>query len=175
VCRDNLAALAVRPERPARPLIFALATLAFPAFAAAQQFTFKPAVQWEARADAVIAPASAAQLGIGANVPIGYYVRLGAVVAGGPAWRDGQTAASARLDLTARYLFDPFHEIPWAPYIGGGFTSTWDDPARPHGYLLVVAGVEGPASRGWRTAVEAGLGDGFRLGIVFRRARANGR
>jgi hypothetical protein len=102
-------------------------------------------------------------------------VRLGASLAAGPEWRDGQAVASARLDLTARYLFDPFHEIPWAPYAGGGFTSTRDDRARLRGYLLVVAGVEGPAYRGWRTAVEAGLGDGFRLGIVLRRARANAR
>ncbi len=156
--------------------LFAVAVAA-PVMAGAQEFAFKPVVQWQIRADAAVAPAPAIQLGAGVNVPLGYYVRLDGTLAAGPEWTGGRTITNARLDLTARYLFDPFHEIPWAPYVAGGLTSIRDekDAPRLRGYLLLILGIEGPAYRGWRTAFEGALGGGVRIGVVLRRARENGR
>jgi hypothetical protein len=153
------------------PLIgFALAPPALPA----QEYVFSPPVQWEARADALFGSLATAQLGVGVNVPAGTYVRLGAVVAAGGAQRAGRTVATGRMDLVTRYLLDPFREARWGPYASAGVSVRRDD-AHWRGYLLAVAGIEGPVHGGWRQAVEIGLGDGFRVGIVLRRARTNGR
>ena len=94
---------------------------ALPARALAQVEPFKPAVQFEARLDALGGPPAGAQAGIGANVPAGYYVRIGADVAGGAVSRGGAAVASARIDVASRFLLDPFREFRWAPYVGGGF------------------------------------------------------
>jgi hypothetical protein len=153
------------------PLIgFALA----PAALAAQDYAFSPRVQWEARADALFGSPTSGQLGAGVNIPAGYYVRLGASVAAGGAQHAGRTSATARTDLVTRYLLDPFRELRWGPYAGAGLSVRRDD-AHWRGYLLAIAGIEGPVRGGWRTAVEIGLGGGFRAGIVLRRARTNGR
>jgi hypothetical protein len=143
----------------------------------AQDPGFKPPVQLELRADVLGGPPAGAQLGIGANMAADSYVRIGLDVAGGIAARDGGVGA-ARADLVARYLFDPFKEIRWGPYAGGGISAQWYDRsggANWRGNLLVVLGVEGPVHAGWRTSVELGLGGGARLGVVLRRARSNGR
>lgn len=146
-----------------------------PVAALAQEFAFQPRTQLELRADGLAGPPGALQFGAGANVPAGWYVRLGATLAAGPAWRDGRGVASARADVAARFLLDPFKEFPWSAYAGGGLTTRWNDPAGSRGYLLFLLGVEGPEHGGWRTAVEAALGGGARLGVVLRRARSNGR
>jgi hypothetical protein len=145
-----------------------------PAALAAQDYAFSPRVQWAARADALFGAPSSGQLGVGVNIPAGYYVRLDASVAAGGTERGGRTAATARTDLVTRYLLDPFRESRWGPYAGAGLSVRWDD-AHWQGYLLALAGIEGPARGGWRTALEIGLGGGFRAGIVLRRARTNGR
>ncbi|HVT40886.1 MAG TPA: hypothetical protein VHE78_17735 [Gemmatimonadaceae bacterium] len=146
-----------------------------PSSVRAQDYDFRPRVQWEARADGLLASPAAAQIGVGANVPGGYYMRYGVTAAAGPAWTRQADVATARVDLTARYLLDPFHEIAWGLYGGAGLSSRWDKATNWREYLLVVAGAEGPARRGWRVALEVGLGGGARIGIVLRRARANGR
>jgi hypothetical protein len=152
----------------------ALAALV-PSIGAAQEFDFRPRLQVEARADGVLAATSGVQVGVGANVPSGYYLRLGLTAAAGPAWRDARTIASGRLDVSARYLLDPFREIRWSLYAGTGLTARWDEVSRWRGYLLFLAGIEGPEHRGWTTALEAGFGGGVRVGVVLRRARRNGR
>lgn len=152
-----------------------LAVAAAPAALAAQFAPLKPAVQFELRADAISGPPPGGQLGVGANVPAGAYVRLGIDAAAGAAARDGAAFASARVDAAARYLLDPYGEFKWAPYVGGGLTAAWDRRGTRRADLLLIAGVEGPAKGGWRTALEVGLGGGARLGIVLRRARSNGR
>jgi hypothetical protein len=96
-------------------------------------------------------------------------------VAAGVVSRDGAAVTGGRVDLVTRYLLDPFREFRWGPYGGGGFTAQWDRRANWRSDLLVLIGVEGPVHAGWRTAVELGLGGGARLGVVFRRARSNGR
>jgi hypothetical protein len=143
--------------------------------AAAQAPSFKPALQWEARVDALAGSPAGGEAGFGANVAAGYYVRIGLDAAMGAAWRDGGAVTSARTDFVARYLLDPFKQFKWGPYAGGGFTAQWDRGANWRGDLLVVVGLEGPVHAGWRPAVELGLGGGARLGVVLRRARSNGR
>jgi hypothetical protein len=152
-----------------------LAVAATPCGAGAQSEPFKPAVQFEARVDALAGPPAGAQAGIGANIPAGYYLRIGADIAAGAASRSGAAIASARADVAARFLLDPFREFRWGPYVGGGFTAQWDQRANWRGDLLLLLGFEGPAHAGWRTSVELGLGGGARLGVVLRRARSNGR
>jgi hypothetical protein len=153
----------------------AAAMFAAPAPTAAQQVAFQPPVQFEARLDLLGGPPAGVQVAAGANVAADYYLRIGADVAAGVAARGGAAVASGRVDVAARYLLDPFHEFRWGPYAGGGFTTQWNRVAGWRGDLLLLVGVEGPAHRGWRTSVELGLGGGARLGVVFRRARSNGR
>src|ERR1700730_6767551 len=100
-------------------------------------------------------------------------MRFGITAAAGYAWTHEAGMSSARVDLSARYLLDPFHEIAWGLYGGAGFSSRWDEASHWHEYLLVLAGVEGPAKGGWRAAIEGGLGGGVRIGVVLRRARQN--
>jgi hypothetical protein len=153
----------------------AVGVAAAPTLAAAQGQPFQPAVQWEARVDALTGPPAGAQAGVGANVAAGYYLRLGLDAAIGAASRGGGTVTSGRVDFVTRYLLDPFREFKWGPYAGGGLTAQWDRHANWRGDLLVVVGFEGPVHAGWRAAIEAGLGGGARLGVVLRRARLNGR
>jgi hypothetical protein len=156
--------------------LYRLALLvAVPGLLGAQVAALKPPVQFELRADLLGGPPAGMQAGLGANVAAGYYVRLGVDAAAGGSMHDGDAVASGRVDVTARYLLDPFREFKWGPYFGGGFTAQWDRRAVRRGDLLLLAGLEGPARAGWRTAFEVGLGGGARLGVVLRRARSNGR
>ena len=153
----------------------ALTLIVAPAALLAQTVEFKPPVQFEMRADLLAGPPPGAQVGLGANVAAGYYLRIEVDAAAGASLRDGSAFASGRVDVVTRYLLDPFREIKWAPYVGGGFTAQWDRRAPRRGDLLLLACVEGPVHGGWLTSVELGLGGGARLGVVLRRARSNGR
>ena len=153
----------------------AAALVASPASALAQADAFKPAAQFAARVDALGGPPAGAQAGIGANIAAGYYLRIGADAAAGVSTRDGSAVASGRIDLVTRYLLDPFREFRCGPYAGAGFTAQWDRRAGWRGDLLLLIGIEGPVHAGWGSSVELGLGGGARLGVVLRRARANGR
>ena len=155
------------------PLALALPLAAPASFG--QEFAFKPRVQWEVRADGIFSSSSTAQAGAGLNVASGYYVRVGLVVAAGETASRGRMFASARTDFTMRYLLDPFQELHWAPYFGAGFSGAHDAATSWRGYLLALAGIEGPSHGGWRPSLELGLGGGVRAGIVLRRARTNGR
>lgn len=141
--------------------------------AGAQQI--KPLVQWQARADFIAARESLVQIGGGLNLPAGYYVRLGVDVAGGPQFAAGRTVFAGRTDFTARFLLDPFMETRYGLYGGGGVSVRWTDVQGWREYLVVLAGLEGPAHSGWRSAIEAGLGGGTRVGVVLRRARTASR
>ena len=164
------------PAAARSPLVCLVVMMMFsaPRWLAAQEFTFSPQVQAEWRTDVLSGPPAALQFGAGLNLPAGYYVRVGLTAAGGVAWRAGATVGSARVDLTTRYLLDPFGELRWSFYGGAGVSARIDE-SHARTFLLVVGGVEGPALHGWRTSIEAGLGGGARLGIVLRRARKNGR
>lgn len=140
-------------------------------------------------ADVVRAESTALHLGVGASVIVGRYVRLGALVAGGPRLdgdRDGARPLDVRADAFVRFVVDPYVERRWAPYGAAGASvrrtperraplaiGPANERVRP--YLLLALGVEGPPTRGWLPAAELGVGGGTRLGVVLRRARADGR
>ncbi len=170
----GMVARAIISARMAVPAL-AIAHMAVPALAMAQADVLKPPMQFEARIDALGGPPAGAQGGVGANVMAGYYLRIGADIAAGVSSRDGNAVSSGRADFVARYLLDPFSEMRWGPYVGGGFTAQWDRGANWRGDLLFLIGLEGPVHAGWRTSVELGLGGGARLGVVLRRARSVGR
>lgn len=134
---------------------------AAPAEAFAQE---TPRIQPEVRLDAFAGPPRAAHVGAGVSAPLGTYVRFG-LVAGVGADSDG---LSGRTDLFARFTLDPFREKRWAPYGAGGVSVRYGSSTR--GNLLLLAGVEGPAGRGFAPAVEFGFGGGFRAGLILRRA-----
>jgi hypothetical protein len=151
----------------------ALVTIALPL--AAQGYTLKPRLQAELRADAVVARRASVLVMAGANVPVGLYVRAGVAAGVGTVVLDGEARAAQRLDLTMRFLLDPFGETRWGPYAGGGLTLRRDGDERAVAGLMLVLGVEGLRGRRWSPAVELALGEGVRLAAVWRRTRNNGR
>ncbi|MGH7664923.1 MAG: hypothetical protein ACRENI_11590 [Gemmatimonadaceae bacterium] len=124
--------------------------------------------QWEVRADAFLADVDAVHIGLGINLPLNSYVRLGLAGAGGAAWVDDERVGSARVDVVARLLLDPLRQQRWGFYAGGGGGVRYDGPDRVRGQLIVVVGLESPAIGGLAPSLEVGLGDGLRLGIVLR-------
>jgi hypothetical protein len=137
------------------------------------QMPSQPSISAEYRADMLFGGGTAAQVGGGAQVPLGYYVRLGVTGAAGVTSRDGDSVASGRVDVIARYLLDPFREVAWTPSFGGGLTVRYDDgDARPRTYLAVVLDVEGPRiRRAFSPALQLGLGGGTRIGVALRATR----
>ena len=112
------------------------------------------------------------QGGLGANVPLGIYVRLELVGAGGITRLDGVNQKSARVDAIARFLLDPFNETTWGLSIGGGMSAMFEANAATHEYLVVVADLEAPRIGAVTPALQIGLGGGVRVGIVMRASRA---
>jgi hypothetical protein len=125
----------------------------------------------EGRIDGMLAGPPAIHAGVGITQPLGTYVRAGVVGAVGGS-SDG---VSGRSDLFARFHLDPFRQHRWAPYAGGGLTARFDADRRTRYYLLILAGVDGPAADGIATSIEAGLGGGGRIGVTIRRATAERR
>jgi hypothetical protein len=115
------------------------------------------------------------QAGIGTNVPLGYYVRLEIVGAGGVTQRDSVDHKSARVDAIARFLLDPFAETEWGLSIGGGMSTMIEEGERTREYLVVVADLEAPRVAGIVPALQIGLGGGVRIGIVARGYRSGRR
>jgi hypothetical protein len=129
----------------------------------------------EVRSDVVVARGNALEAGAALEIPLDYYVRLGLGASGGVARRDGATLGVARADVIARFLLDPFREVPWGLSLGGGLSVpvVAGDRAKP--YLAIVMDVEGPRRHGISPAVQLGLGGGARLGIALRRSPATRR
>ena len=133
----------------------------------------RTAPQWEFRQDATVSREPGAHLGVGVNVRADYYVRLGVALSAGAFQRDDNVwVGSQRLDLTARYLLDPFGERPRGWYGGGGVSIAQRPGERATAALLLLVGLEGRARRVVIPAVELGVGDGVRVGVVLRRPRA---
>ncbi len=142
----------------------------------AQRATDARDPQLELRADALVARWTSAQLGLGANVPLGNYVRVGVTGALGNTFVGGGGHASGRADLIARFLLDPYREHRWGPYAGGGMSALWSAPGDQwNGAIVAVIGVEGSAAGAVRTALELGLGGGTRIGLVLRWGRRDRR
>ncbi|MEP6733591.1 MAG: hypothetical protein ABJE10_23295, partial [bacterium] len=88
------------------------------------------------------------QGGAGLEIPMGYYTRIGVIGAGGADIERGRQDGSGRLDILARFLFDPFRQQRWGVSAGGGvsFRARARDHVRP--YLVTVVDLEGPRSSG---------------------------
>ncbi|HEY7878050.1 MAG TPA: hypothetical protein VIC55_07485 [Gemmatimonadaceae bacterium] len=89
--------------------------------------------------------------------------------AGGAARDGGITTGSGRADAIVRFLLDPFGESRWGLSTGGGVSVRYDPRRGWREYLVVVADLEGPASKAMVPAVQVGLGGGVRVGLVLRR------
>lgn len=125
----------------------------------------------QVRVDAInVSSASSGTLqgGLGANIPFGYYVRLELDGAGGVTRRDGLNHNSARVDALARFLLDPFNDVPWGLSIGGGMSAMFEQSTTTREYLVVVVDLETPHVAMVTPALQFGLGGGFRAGVVLR-------
>lgn len=143
-------------------LVLALAT----SRAVYAQGEYQLRVTPELRADAIrLNDRFGAEAGGGAQIPMGYYTRIGVTALAGVF----ESNASGRLDVVARFLFDPFLQQRWGVSAGGGisFRARANDHVRP--YLLTVIDLEGPHSAsGLAPALQLGLGGGIRLGGALR-------
>jgi len=128
--------------------------------------------QWEVRQDVTLASEPGTHLGLGLNVRAGYYVRVGAAIAAGTVRREADAWMGAqRIDLTARFLLDPFGERRRAWYGGGGVSLAQVAGEEPTAVLNLLVGLEGQQRRKITPAIELGVGGGVRLGVVLRRTR----
>jgi hypothetical protein len=125
-----------------------------------------PKARIEGRLDALIASRTATELGAGIFVPLGTYVRSGLIGGVGPI--TNPLRLSGRAELVARFLLDPLYEHRWGPYVAGGLG------VASHPYVLVLLGLEGPRWGRVTPALEAGVGNGVRLGIALRRSQVKG-
>jgi hypothetical protein len=154
----------------------ALATIATiavsPGLSRAQALASAP-VSPELRADLLFGHQSAAQVGAGLQIPLGYYARLGVTGAVGMRLDDISPRTDARVDVLTRFLLDPFRQSPYGLSVGGGIGVRAEPHERLRPVLLVAIDVEGRRSaRGWVPAIQLGLGGGARLGLVLRRGAA---
>ncbi|HVX40714.1 MAG TPA: hypothetical protein VHB25_14185 [Gemmatimonadaceae bacterium] len=141
--------------------------------ASAQQGPPVPGVYSEYRADAIVGRHPAGELGAGVVLPVGIYVRTGFDAAAGAVWENGAPRAAARTDAIARFLLDPFREVPIGISVGGGLSLAYVDGDRVRPYVVAVVDIEGERHRGMAgitPALELGLGGGARIGVVLRRS-----
>jgi hypothetical protein len=159
-------------------LMLPLLALAPLACASAQQSARRSLPPLELRVDAIDARSAhwgTLHGGVGANVPLGYYVRFEVVGAGGATRRDTIDRNSGRVDALARFLLDPFAESSWGFSIGGGMSAMFGEGTRPHEYLVVIADLEAPRVGAIVPALQIGLGGGLRVGLVGRAYRTGRR
>lgn len=139
-----------------------------------------PGLMPEVRGDVILGRQAAVQLGVGVQIPAGYYVRVG--VDGAVGMRVHDTSLSTqhqldgRLDVLARFLLDPFRQTAYGLSLGGGMSLRAEQGDRVRPVLLVAVDLEGRRSmRGLVPAVQVGLGGGTRIGIVLRRGAQGAR
>jgi len=139
-----------------------------------------PSMQPEARLDVIAGRQPAVQVGVGIQVPMGYYVRVGLDGAVGVATRDRKALIGSadappgpldgRADLLVRFLLDPFRQSAYGLSVGGGLSARAEPGDRVRPRLLVAMDLEGRrSSRGLVPALQVGLGGGVRIGVVLRR------
>jgi hypothetical protein len=134
-------------------------------------------VQPEVRLDAIVSDRrSSLQAGAGAEIPVGYYARIGVI--GGMGAQTGGDARGAfgRVDVLGRFLFDPFRQSAVGLSAGGGVSLRAErgEPVRP--FLVAAVDIEGRRSSGGISpALQLGLGGGVRIGAVLRWGAARAR
>jgi hypothetical protein len=134
-------------------------------------------LQPELRLDGIIADSlSALQLGAGAEIPVGYYVRIGVIGAAGVPLGGSDRGVGGRLDLLGRFLLDPFRQSRIGLSVGGGVSIRAEHGERVRPLILAVLDLEGRrSSSGLVPALQLGLGGGVRIGAVLRWASARTR
>ncbi len=147
---------------------FAFALTFAIASAAHAQASLVPPPYAEYRADGIFGNAETVHGGVGLNVPMGIYVRLGLIGAAGVTHRDGDVSFSGRTDVIARFLLDPLREMPLGLSLGGGVSVPYEEGTRVRPYLTAVIDVEGRRRHGISPALQVGLGGGTRVGIFLR-------
>ncbi len=149
-------------------LILTVATVA------GAQSTAMPGVEPEARLDGILSHRSVLHAALGADIPVSTAMHLELAAGIGPSFANGAiggSTLSARVDAVVHFLIDPAHAMRWSPYAGGGIGARYDRGPAWRAVAIVVAGVSAPR---WKHAIpfiEAGFGDGVRLGAGLRRAR----
>lgn len=172
-----LAPMSRPPRRAIRwpsPTVLLLALFGVARAASAQQ-PVRAMPQPELRLELPATPAAGLGAGLGVNVRAGWYARVGvaataSVVRNGDGWGGAQ-----RLEMTSRFLFDPFAERPRGVYAGAGVSARRGPDGRVRGDLLLLVGLEGRAAGRTVPAVELALGGGVRVGVALRRKRPAGR
>lgn len=133
-------------------------------------------VRAEVRIDATAADVQHLELGGGAAVPVGTYVRLAFLAGAGVARSDAREATgdghgtAARADVIARFQVDPFHQSARGLYGGAGASYLAARGERGRVYLALVAGIELRDRGHVAPALEVALGGGVRVGFALRRA-----
>lgn len=140
-----------------------------------QEVNRRPSPRPEGRVDYLGPNPHAVHVGVGVNIPVGTYLRLGAIGGVGSGWVRGNASLSARADLVARFTFDPLRERRWGVSAGGGVSARYDrrELARSDAVRLLVAvliDLEGPRAGAVSPAFQIGLGGGTRFGVVVRSA-----
>jgi phosphatidylglycerophosphate synthase len=129
----------------------------------------------EGRLDLFTAKIDAAHAGIGLATDLGTYFRLATIVGAGVGRAGDETVPSGRIEVTGRFLLDPFRQARWGIYGGAGAMARYDDGPGTRGFLTLMIGAELPGRRQNVTAVEVGIGSGVRLGVAIRQGRARRR
>jgi hypothetical protein len=152
-----------------RGVLVMVASTALSSIARAQA-TLDAGVKPELRADAITSRATTVvQVGGGAEIPAGYYVRVGVLGAVGAPVSSGARDLGGRLDVIARFLFDPFREHAWGLSAGAGVSLRVAEHDRVRPYLATVLDLEGPRrASGIAPSFQVGLGGGVRVGAGLR-------
>jgi hypothetical protein len=127
----------------------------------------------EARVDYLGPSPHALHGGLGMSAPLGTYLRMTLIAAGGTSWADGRSGASFRGDIVGRFSFDPFRERRWGLSAGGGVSLRYDQVRSGRHWrplLALVIDLEGPRRGVIAPAIQVGLGGGVRAGAIVRRA-----
>jgi hypothetical protein len=156
-------------------------TLVLPAILGAQPRLPHPPITAEVRLDTRISDHSAIEGGGSVILPAGIYTRVAFTAAVGVSDTDSSSVGSARGEVIARFLLDPFRESRYGLSIGGGIGISNSEglltpPKPPDGirsvrwrpYLAVVVDLETKKTAGWTPAVQIGLGGGMRIGLALR-------